>query len=133
MKTDEEILEELKQATSGLLMMSESDYPFEIVRWEAAFDPTAEALRSRAGEAIDAPVSEQSIDEFFRAAASYRPDQTSEARRTARQYRALMQLLQENLRDPKAYRIGERNIHVYIIGKTASGEWMGVSTQIVET
>ncbi len=133
MKTDEQILEELKQATSGLLMMSESDYPFEIIRWEAAFDPTAESLRSRAGEAIAAPVSEQSIDEFFRAAVNERPDQTSEACRTAHQYQVLVQLLQENLRDPKVYRIGERNIHVYIIGKTASGEWMGVSTQIVET
>ncbi len=133
MKTDEQILEELKQATSGLLMMSESDYPFEIIRWEAAFDPTAEALRHRAGEAIDAPVNEQSIDEFFRAAIIERADQTSEARRTALQFQALVQLLQENLRDVKTYRIGERNIRVYIIGKTGSGEWMGLSTQIVET
>ncbi len=133
MKTDEQIMEELKQATSGLLMMSESDYPFEIVRWDATFDPTAESLRGRAGEASDAPVSEQSIDEFFRAAVSERVDQTTEARRTARQYQALVKLLQENLRDAKAYRIGERNIRVYIIGKTASGNWIGVSTQIVET
>jgi hypothetical protein len=31
------------------------------------------------------------------------------------------------------YRIGEVNMPVYIIGKSSSGSWLGLSTRVVET
>ena len=133
MKNNEQLVAELKQKTAGLLMMSESDYPFEIVQWNDAADLSAESLRRRVGAASDAPISEQSVDEFFHAALSARADQPIEAQRTARQYQALVQFLKENLQDLKVYRIGERAIHIYLIGRTAAGDFVGLSTQLIET
>ncbi|MDQ3743999.1 MAG: nuclease A inhibitor family protein [Acidobacteriota bacterium] len=44
-----------------------------------------------------------------------------------------MSLLEENLTDLKAYRVGLINIPVYVVGRSASGNWLGVSTRVVET
>ncbi|WP_416209799.1 nuclease A inhibitor family protein [Nostoc sp. LEGE 06077] len=38
-KTNSEILEQLKQASEGLLFMSESDYPIEVCLWEGVAPP----------------------------------------------------------------------------------------------
>ena len=35
---DSELIERLKQASQGLLWLSESDYPFEVIYWENVDD-----------------------------------------------------------------------------------------------
>ena len=49
MKSDEQLLTELAQVTDGLLFMSESDYPFEPVRWSDQAELTPDALRRLTG------------------------------------------------------------------------------------
>jgi hypothetical protein len=44
-----------------------------------------------------------------------------------------LRLLEENLADLKVFRVGVVNIPVYIAGRSASGNWLGVSTRVVET
>jgi hypothetical protein len=51
----------------------------------------------------------------------------------ARRYQALLRLLKENLNDLKVYRVGRINIAVYIIGRSKAGNWLGISTRVVET
>ena len=53
---NEQVLKRLSQAAAGLLFMSESDYPFALIQWDAQTDPTAEFIRNVAGEAEDSPV-----------------------------------------------------------------------------
>ncbi len=133
MKSDEGLLAELKEATEGLTFMSESDYPFEVLHWKGAAEVNAEYLRELEGLSADAPVKVTSVDEFFKVAASEAEWKSKEAITTARRYQALVQLLEENLTDLKVYRIGEINISVYVIGKLATANWIGISTQVVET
>jgi hypothetical protein len=126
MKSDEQIVLELKQATEGLLLMSESDYPFEIVEWAGTDEISTASLQRLSGQPTDSPVSIQSLDDFFRPA-------VSETRADAKRYQALLQLLKGNLTDVKVYRVGEINIPVYIVGKSPTGNWLGLSTRVVET
>ena len=131
MKTDEQLVEELKAASSGLLLMSESDFPFEVVRWNA--EPTPELLRGLTGHEASAPVEEQSVADFFRASVS-EPDWKGEAElATARRFQTLVRLLEENLTGVKVLRVGTVNMPVYVVGRTASGSWLGLSTRVVET
>src|SRR5687767_7405587 len=44
LKSDKQILEELKHASAGLLVMSESDYPFELIEWSGRTAITPEYL-----------------------------------------------------------------------------------------
>jgi hypothetical protein len=133
MKSDEQVLAELAGAAEGLLYMSESDYPLEPFRLEGAGLPTPEILRESAGEAADAPVRVLSLEEFFRAPTS-EPSWKGEAELpTARRFQALVRALRENLSDLKAYKVGSINMRVYVLGRSAAGTWLGLSTRVVET
>lgn len=133
MKSDDELIAELKEATRGLLFMSESDYPFAVVKWNEIAEPSPEFLRGLTGEDAAAPVERVTMTDFFRAAAS-EPEWKGEAELvTARRFQALMKLLEENLSNVSAWRVGTINMPIYIVGSSGSGSCLGVSTRSVET
>ena len=133
MKTEEELLKDLREATAGLLFMSESDHPLEVVAWEGGGPVTPGRLRREAGKGDDAPVAELTPAQLFRAAAS-EPDWKGEAElATARRYQALARLLEENLTDLAAYRVGEIDVTAYVLGRGAEGNWLGLRTRLIET
>ena len=131
MKTDEQVLGEIEGAARGLLMMSEADYPFAALRLEGEIDEAR--LRELAGAAPDAPVKTQGLDEFFRAAASEPAWKGPEELATARRFQSLARALEENLADPRVYKVGEINMPVYVLGRSPAGRWLGLSTRVVET
>jgi hypothetical protein len=116
MKSDEEIIAELKRQTKGRLYMSESDYPFEIVYWKGLPEINAQYLSGLTDQPADTPVEIRSVDEFLRGSMP-----------------GLEQTLRDNLEELKVYRVGRINIPVYIVGRTKAGNWLGVSTRVVET
>jgi hypothetical protein len=133
MKTDEQLLSELREAAAGLLYMSESDHPLEVFNWDGGSAVTPERLRREAGKAADAPVAEVTAPQFFRAATS-EPDWKGEAeRRTARRYQTLLRLLEENLDGLTVYRVGDIDITAYVLGRSPQGNWLGLATRLIET
>ena len=130
--TDEHLIEELREAARGLTIMSESDYPLEVFNW-GAVEPTEEFLRGLTGEAADAPIETRTAADFFRVSASEAEWKNAEQLAGARGFQRLLHLLEQNLTDLKAYRVGTINIPVYVAGRSASGNWLGVSTRVVET
>ena len=133
MKTDDELFGALTEATAGLLMMSESDYPFEVVRWDGSEQLSPDYLRRAAGADAAAQVEETTVEEFFRIPAGEQEWKGESEIATARRYQHLRRLLTENLEALKVYRVGEINIGVYVVGRSTAGNWLGVSTRVVET
>jgi len=132
-KSDDQLIDELREATRGLLFMSESDYPLEVVRWESVAEPAPDFLRGLTGHADSEPVETQSAEEFFRAAASEAEWKGEEELAAARKFQTLLRLLEENLSGVRAFRVGTINMPVYVVGRSPSGAWLGVSTRVVET
>jgi hypothetical protein len=133
MKSDEQLCEELREATRGLLFMSESDYPFEVVRWEGGGELSPEHLREVAGQDATATVEERTVADFFRVAAGEQEWKGEAELALAKRYQSLARLLEEKLKDVRVYRVGKRNISVYVVGLSEEGNWLGVSTRVVET
>lgn len=133
MKSTEELLDELRGAAEGLTFMSESDHPVEVVRLEGAEAPTHERLRRLAGLGPESAVEEVGVEHFFRVAAGEQEWKGEAELMTARRFQRLVGLLKSNLRDLKVYRLGEIDIKVYVLGRTHSGDWLGVQTRVVET
>ncbi len=133
MRSDEQLIAELEQATDGLLFMSESDYPFETLRWEGLSEITPQHLRETAGVDAETQITSQTVEDFFRVAMAEQSWKGAQELAAAKKYQALVRLLKENLEDLKAYRVGEINIPVFIVGKSKTGNWLGVSTRVVET
>src|SRR5215207_11677862 len=107
--TDEQLIEELRQATRGLTFMSESDYPFEVFNWGAA-EPTHEFLRGLTGEASDVPVETTTPAKLFRVAVSEPEWKNAEQLTEARRFQTMLRLLEKNLTDLRVYRVGAVNI-----------------------
>jgi hypothetical protein len=133
MKSDRELVEELKQLTGGLLWMSESDYPFETVLWEGLPEISTKFLCGLSGQAEDTPVEIVSVDDFFRNAVSEASWRAEASRREAKRYRGLVQTLKDNLEELRVYRVGKINMPVYIVGRNKTGNWLGISSRVVET
>lgn len=134
MKTDEQLMSELRAASEGMMMMSESDYPFEVVRIEGVGEVEPDALREMAGSERDAPVETQSMEEFFGASLNEAQWKSAKEIDDARKFQALTAWLKENLSGTRVYRVGRVNMAVYILGRAQlSGNLIGLSTRIVET
>lgn len=130
-----EITEKIKQASDGLLMMSESEYPFEAFLWSnQAQEPiTAQKLLELTGHPQDSPIEEVELEYFFRNCAFEQEWHNELQKSDVKKFKKLVEYLKENLKSIKVYRIGTRNIDVYIIGKTLDEDLAGVSTKVVET
>ena len=123
----------LKSLTEGLSYQSESDYPVEpYVRGAGDGAPSAEEF-AKGREGDDAAVRELDFDSFF---GNYTDEQDwwgEDERAVAKKFQALIAFLKESLKEIKVYRVGDVEADVYVIGKTASGDFAGVKTKIVET
>ncbi|MUG91067.1 nuclease [Scytonema sp. UIC 10036] len=125
----------LKQASDGLLFMSESEYPFEVFLWDdsAEKDITPELVIQKIGLPLDTPVEIVELDSFFQVAIAEQDWHSSEDKKTVKKFQNLVKILKENLNNIKVMRFGTINIDVYIIGKTANERLAGLSTKVVET
>ena len=135
-----ELIDQLKQASDGLLWLSESDYPFEVIYWENVDD-----IKSKLLELTDCTsetkIEVRELDSFFKRATEEKEWYEEEEMKECKRYRELVKLLKTHLTDIKVYRVGSCEINCYILGKTKSGAIgeagtaaiAGLSTISVET
>jgi hypothetical protein len=122
----------LKGLTAGLSFQSESDYPVEPFEEKAAGAASARDLVAAKGGA-GAAVRELDFDSFFADAVKEQDWHDEEARARVKKFQALIKFLKESLTDIKVYRVGGTEADVYVVGKTAAGDFAGVKTKVVET
>jgi hypothetical protein len=131
--TADELMTRLGDAASGLLFPSESDYPLTPFRWspkEAGAEPTPEAILRSEGRDPGTVVESVSAEDFF---APVMEEQEGDATSDAKRYRALLDLLEKELGELRVFRVGSVDIDVLILGRHASGEWIGLRTRLIET
>lgn len=131
----QEITEKIKQAADGLLMMSESEYPFETFLWSnQAQEPlTNQKLLQLTGHPQETLIETVDLDYFFRNCAVEKEWHNEIQKQNVQKFQLLVKTLKDNLAALSVYRLGTRRIDVYIVGKTPSGDLAGISTKVVET
>ncbi len=118
------IVKDLGAAAKGLLFPSETDAPLEAFAWPgAAGPPSEEAVRANCGAAADAPVEQITLAQLTRTI----PEESRG------DYAPLFALLKNKLKGVTVFKVGEVNIDVYVVGRTADGQYAGVKTKVVET
>ena len=128
-----DLITQLQQATDGLLFPSETDAPIYVFVWhdKAPFSP--QALVMHRGYRSTTPIQETSIDRFFRPVTTPRAWHGPEEQERVRRFTALRDLLQAELSDATVYKIGTGAIDVYVVGREANGNYLGITTHVVET
>ena len=132
-KTNSEILELLKRASDGLLMMSESEYPLEAFLWSATPPATPEKVIQQTNHPQDTPIKIVGFDDFFQVATTEEDWHGEEEKATVNKFKTLVQTIKSSLKNPQVYRLGEIEIDAYIVGETPTGDLAGLSTKVVET
>lgn len=129
------LLEQLSAASDGLLYRSETDSPFEVVHFPQVQDssalPAAIAQLPDMPEGLKAEVVE--LPYFFRNLIRDDADAGEEEVNIAHRFRKLQDLLEQRLEEVKVYRVGKRRIQAFVLGKTATGDYAGLKTTLVET
>jgi len=125
----------LERAADGLLYTSESDYPFV---WfydggPATAPLTPAALLAAAHEGADEPVEVISLDDFFARHIERVDPYDSVAVALVPRYRHLRETIRLTVPDVRVFRVGRIQIRCYVVGTTAAGEVVGVSTVAIET
>lgn len=132
MSDDQAILEQLNELSSGLYFLSESEYPFEMVNFGSlpANSDVPSLLRQRLiSMSPDTKLEVEDLAYFFR----NHTDADLVDEQTAQRFLQLQTFMMQHLQDIKVYRVGERRITVLILGKTASGDYAGLKTVVIET
>lgn len=120
--SDEEILRELKSASTDLTYPSESDEPFDVFCWKATEQDALKQILT--GHKAGAKAFETSVDDFF-----------SEliAGDDGNKFQGLRSLIESLLAELRVLRIGEIEVDVYVVGRTPTKNWAGLHTISVET
>ena len=129
---------DLRLASEGLLFVSESDAPFEVVQWpEAPVPLTDAAIVMITGRSSTTPMQKTSLDEFFRLATQPQDWHGADEQRQVVQFQKLQALFNAQLVDTQVIKLGKIEIDVYIVGRlpasTSKDGWLGLSTRMVET
>jgi hypothetical protein len=131
--TTAEIVEKLQQASADLLWMSESESPFEIVKWERGSDCTPETLISSSDRDADRAIGCTSLADFFAPALRVEDWYGAEELANVKKFEELYHAIESNLQQVQVFRVGEVEVTVYILGKTPDGDTVGLKAQVVET
>lgn len=123
----------LVAAAEGLLVPSESEYPFVPFRWLGDVPPTSAALLAELELAPDTPVETRSPEQFFAPLARVADWMDERERAQAERFAALRDLVLAQLTNVEVYRLGQRKIAVIIAGQDAAGATVGLRTTLIET
>ena len=124
------IQNKLESAAGGLLMMSESDYPFEYLNTNERQLNSALALKLTQ-KPEGTPVEQTTIEHLLRNLID--PTSGSVNIATAQRFQQLMAALKQELSNLTVYRVGEVQVQVFILGLTADGTVGGMRTMLIET
>jgi len=127
------VTETLRRASEGLLYISEQDAPFEAFAWRDKGDLTNEKLLALGKHPAGTSVREMAFDEFFADLVKEEDWHEEEEKATVAKYRDLVKVLKAQLTDLKVFRVGARDVTIYVVGRTPAGTWAGVKTAAVET
>ena len=126
------ITETLTQASQGLLMPSESEYPFEVFTWKDVVELTSEKILELTNYPPETLIEEVELDYFFRNVATEKDWHDKIQKENVAKFQNLLQVIKDNLADIRVYRIGTIEVNVYIVGKTNDGV-AGLATKVIET
>lgn len=130
-----EIIAKLQQAADNLLMLSESEYPFEVFYWtgESQESLTNQKLLQLTGHPPETSIETVELDYFFRNCAQEKAWHDEAQKENVSKFQLLVKTIKENLTNIQVYRLGTINIDVYVVGAIPSGDLAGISTKLVET
>ena len=130
-----EFISEVTHLVKDLFYPSESDEPIEWFKFNVNVknELTVSDLEFYLGYPPSAKVEEISTDLFWAPLLAVEEWYGDEERTQVEVFKSLKQLLETNLSYLKAFRVGQIEIDLYLVGQLNEKEWGGLKTLLVET
>jgi hypothetical protein len=135
--TEDELRGRLARACEGLVYSSESDRPFEFVRFTGASMPVARLSLSEVAaltDSLGANVTEISLDELLARHIERVDVLDVRSQRLIPRYEGLRDTVRDALGEVRVFRLGSIEVRCLMLGNDpATGELAGLETVAVET
>ena len=131
-KESQNLSREIAEAVRGLIYLIETDAEITVFEGQRTDSVTGENLLSQTGKK-DVKVEEKDFHEFFRPLTELQDWFGEDERKMTEKFRALKILLQQNLVNKKVFRLGKKEIDIYVVGLDREGILRGIQTKAVET
>lgn len=128
-----ELIPRLEHAVDGLFFPSESDAPLTVFVWPADAPFSPQALLAHAGCPETTAIETTDLDHFFDPVTTPRAWHGDAEREQIARFTVVRDLLAAELSNITVYKIGTITIRVYILGRSADGATLGLTTTLVET
>lgn len=125
--------EMITQIVSGLVFMSETDaeiFPFTGTKTDAV---TKETLLAQLNKETTTNIEERDFNEFFEPLIKFKDWFKAEERKMTEKFIELKDLLQQNLINKKVFRLGKKEIDIFVVGLDRENILRGIQTKAVET
>lgn len=127
------LIELLKKACEGLYYISETDAEFKPFAGTKAESVSKEHILFQTRNSADVNFEERNFDEIFQRLTTIQDWFGDEEKLTAERYAELRDLMMNNLKDLKVFKIGSIEVDIYFVGLDAQGNLTGIQTKAVET
>lgn len=132
-KGSKDVLERIAEACQGLNFVSETDSDVRPLFLGPLDDISPASFGKVVAQTAGATITERDAGGFFAALTKARSWQTPAQARNAKRFAELEKLLNAELQDLRVFRVGRVRIDIYVVGRDAAGNWLGVKTHAVET
>ncbi len=131
---EEIILEDLILATiDGLFYVSETDAPFTIFKGEKTEEFDGSFFKKSQKISSTKPTEEVDFEMFFEKLIIEKDWFGEKERKRMKRFIDLKNLLKENLKNLKVFRLGKIKIDIFIVGLDEENKIFGIKTNAVET
>ena len=127
------LLSDIENAIKDLFYTSETDAKIVLFAGSQADAVTKENLLIQTKNESNPKVEEKGFDQFFAQLTKIQDWFGDEEKEIAAKFSALRDLLKNNLKDLKVFKVGKINLDIYVIGLDTEGVLTGVQTKAVET
>ena len=126
---------EVTALLKDLLYPSESDEPIEWVNFQSSVLPplTVSDLEFYQGFPLEVHVEEIAIENFWEPIITIEEWYEEDERVQVEKFLELKLLLETNLKNLQAFRAGQIEIDLYLLGQINENEWGGLKTKLIET
>jgi hypothetical protein len=128
-----QLLKEIKKASKNLFYISETDAEISAFDGGKSEEISADIILERTESEKNAKVEERDFGGFFERLTKIQDWFEEEEIENANRFAYLRDLLKNNLRDLKVYKVGEIQIKIYVAGLDAEDDLFGIQTEAVET
>lgn len=123
----------IAETVAGLNYMSETDAEIIVFKGQQTDSITKENFSLQINKSNKIVIEEQDFNEFFKPLIKTQKWFGEEEQKQTEKFIILKKLLQENLINKKVFRLGKKDIDIYVVGLDKDNILRGIQTKSVET